>query len=94
MTKITRDEVLKIARMANIALYEHEIEPMIKKLDDVLTYAERVIEAARDGEESSQKQVNVLRPDQIITTDSVPLLAQAPEREENYFVVPKVLSNP
>ena len=44
MIKISRDEVLKIAEMTRVSLHENEIVPMIKHLEDVLSYAERVQE--------------------------------------------------
>lgn len=94
MAKITRDEVLKLARISNIALDEQEVDAVVVQLEQVLTYAERVIEIADAGnpEPLSQPQ-NIFRPDRVIPTPTEPLLAQAPEREERYFVVPKILEN-
>lgn len=91
MTKISRQEVLNIARMSRIALPEQEIEPMITQLEQVLSYAERVTQVATNIEEPSTKNVNVVRDDQIVPQHPEPILAQAPEREGNYFVVPMIL---
>ncbi len=93
MTKISRKEVLKIASMSAIALREEEIEPMIAQLEQVLSYAERVTQVATSVEEPSTKNINVMRDDLVIPQDPVPILAQAPEREGNYFVVPMILDN-
>lgn len=93
MTKISRQEVLNIARMSRIALPEHEIDPMIAHLEQVLTYAERVTQVASTMQEPSTKNVNVIRKDLSIAQNPAPILAQAPVREGNYFVVPMILDN-
>lgn len=91
--KLTREELLKIATRSAITLHEDEIESLRSQLETVLTYAARVKEVAHDVQEPSTKNVNVFREDEIIRTDCEPILAQAPEREENYFVVPVILEN-
>lgn len=91
MTKITKQELLKIAQSSAVKLYDNEIGLLVVQLDAVLTYAVRVKDIARDIEKSEDKSVNILREDVVIQTDYEPILAQAPEREENYFVVPMIL---
>jgi aspartyl-tRNA(Asn)/glutamyl-tRNA(Gln) amidotransferase subunit C len=93
MTKITKDELLKVAQMSKLRLQEKEIPSLIKQIEDLLTYAERVKEIAKDIELPSNKNVNVMREDVVIATDPEPILARAPEREEDYFVVPKVIES-
>lgn len=91
MTKITKQELLKIAQSSAVKLYDNEVEPLIGQLDAVLTYAVRVKDIARDIEIPADKNVNVLREDMVTQTSNELILAQAPEREENYFVVPMIL---
>ena len=93
MTKITKQELLKISQISQLRLYEDEINPLIKQIQDVLSYAERVQEVIGDAEIASNKNVNVLRQDVIVRTDSEPILQQAPEREQDFFVVPKIIEN-
>ena len=93
MIKISRQEVLDIARISNLELRSDEVEPLMKQLEQVLSYAERVQEVAADIQEPSSKAVNVFREDVINRSDPEPLLAQAPEREGNYFVVPIILES-
>ncbi len=93
MTKISRQEVLKIAYMSRIALRENEVNPLIAQLEQVLSYAERVTEVAISMKEPSTKQVNVFRADLVVSQNPEPILAQAPEKEGNYFVVPVILDN-
>jgi aspartyl-tRNA(Asn)/glutamyl-tRNA(Gln) amidotransferase subunit C len=91
MTKISRQEVLKIAHMSRIALRKDEINPLIEQLECVLTYAERVKQVATHLKEPAIKQINVFRDDLVVPQDPEPILMQAPEREGNYFVVPVIL---
>jgi aspartyl-tRNA(Asn)/glutamyl-tRNA(Gln) amidotransferase subunit C len=91
MIKISREEVLHIASLSRIDLSEEEIPELIKNLEEALTYAARVQEIAAGLEETSSKNVNVLREDVVRSTDPAPILANAPKREENYIVVPVVL---
>lgn len=93
MAKITRQELLKIAQISCVELHEDEINPTLQQLENVLNYAQRVKEIAVDVEEPSSKAVNVFRADVAIKTDPEPILQLAPDREEDFFVVPKILDN-
>lgn len=93
MTNISRDEVLHIARISRISLHEDEIEALMQQLQGVLDYAQRVVKAGADSEEPSTKNINVFREDLVVSIDPEPILAQAPEREGFYFVVPVILDN-
>lgn len=93
MTKITKEEVLKIASMSKIEIQDSEIDSIISNLTDVLSYAEKVVEIGEDVEVPSNKNVNVFREDVRVKTESEPILNQAPDGEDNFFVVPKILEN-
>lgn len=92
--KISKEEVIKIANISKIALKEEEIEPLVKQLEDVLSYAQCVKKVADElVDQPSNKNVNFLREDVIVRTDAQTVLSQAPEREGDFFVVPKILDN-
>lgn len=93
MALVTKEEVLKIARLSYLDIHEDELESLVKQLQGVLTYAERVQKAAEFAEEPSNRNVNVFREDMVVKTDPAPILAQAPEREEDFFVVPVVIES-
>lgn len=92
MPKITREELLKIARLSHMSIAEHEIEALLSDIDNVLTYAARVGEVKVDVEEEAPL-TNVFREDVVTPTDSQPLLVGAPERIHDYFVVPMILES-
>lgn len=93
MTKITKEEALRIARMSQLEILPEEVDELVANLEQVLSYAVRVQEIATEVQEPSIKNVNVFREDMVRVTDSAPYLAQAPEREEDFFVVPRVIKN-
>ncbi len=90
---ITKEEVEKIARLSNIELSESEIINAQKHLEAVLSYAARVQDIAQDVDIAILKNENIEREDIIIKTDSQTILAQAPEREGDFFVVPAIIEN-
>lgn len=89
MAKITKEEILKIAEMTRVSIQEHEMDSILAQFNSVLTYAERVVEIAKEVDIQREKNINCMRPDIVIPTDSTKILAQAPQSEDNYFVVPK-----
>jgi len=94
VANITKQELLHLAQLSRISLHENELEPLVKDIDAVLTYAARVKEIAADVQEVAiYKNVNVFREDQVKPTDPEPLLAQAPAREHNFFVVPVIIES-
>jgi len=90
MAIISKEEVLKIAQISNITVHENEIEPLTKELEDVLAYAVRVTQVAGDVADSVGL-MNINREDVAITIDVQKILALAPDRVEDYFVVPIIL---
>ena len=88
---ITKEEVEKIARLSHIELSEEETIAAMKHLDAVLSYAARVQEIAKDVDVPSLKNSNIEREDIVIPTDAQTILAQAPEREADFFVVPVII---
>jgi len=89
---ISREEVLKIAHISRLSLQEHEIEPIVKQLNEVLAYAQCVQDLASELEDQpSNKNVNVMRSDVVQPSPAEAVLACAPEKEEHYFVVPRII---
>lgn len=93
MTKVTKEEIKKIAELTKVSFSENELNGIMQQFNDVIGYAERVVQIASQAEAVSVKNVNVDRADQVIPTDSTTILAQAPDSADNYFIVPKFLDN-
>ena len=91
MTKISKEDIRNLAIMTKLYISEDELETMQHRLEDVLDYAQRVQLIAKDIEIPSEKNVNHDREDIILQGSVADILAQAPQQEDNYFVVPKII---
>lgn len=94
--KVSREEILHIAKLANLEIAENEIEESIENLENILNYANVVNEAPVDGLDisiGSNEKKNVFRKDEVKTfEDNEALLQNAPSKEQNMFKIPKVIN--
>ena len=93
---ITREDVLHLATLSNMSLNEDEIEPLIKKLDDIVGYISQLDELNTDNVEPTYQcfdMENVWRDDEIeeFEANREDLLALTAESEDHQIKVPKVL---
>jgi aspartyl-tRNA(Asn)/glutamyl-tRNA(Gln) amidotransferase subunit C len=93
--KLSREEVLHIARLARVALTDEEITRMSEQLSDLLEHFEVLQKVDTSGVPPTAQSIDlqsVMRADEVIP--SLPpddILANAPRREEDYFRVRPVL---
>ena len=89
---ISRDEVLHVARLARLALTDEEVERLGAQLNAILEAVGKVAELDLEGVEPTAhplELVNVWAEDE--PRSSLPVeeaLANAPEREQDFFKVP------
>lgn len=92
---LTREEVLKIAKLSRIELTEKEVEKFQKELSAILEYVEELKQVDVDGvEEVAQVTglVNVQRDDKAVETENrEEILSQAPEIKDGYYKVKAIL---
>ena len=93
--KVSEEEILHIAKLANLKLEKDEIPEYIRNLQDILNYANIVNNANVENLDISIgaiENVNVFRKDEVKKfEDNKALLQNAPEKEDNMFRVPKVI---
>lgn len=93
--EVSPEEILHIAKLANLKLKEEEIPEYIKNLQDILNFANIVNKAPIEGLETSIGAIdnfNVFRKDEIKGfEDNKALLENAPEKEDNMFKIPQVI---
>ncbi len=93
--KVERQELLHIAKLANLTIKEEEIENYLVNLQDILNYANIVNKADVDGLKetiAANENYNVFRKDEIVKfEDTESLLQNAPDAELHMFKIPKVL---
>jgi aspartyl-tRNA(Asn)/glutamyl-tRNA(Gln) amidotransferase subunit C len=87
--------VARIARLARIAVPEDELRPLADELSHIMTWIEQLNEVETEGVPpmtSVAAMKLAWREDRV--TDGgrgEDVLANAPERDDGYFVVPKVV---
>jgi aspartyl-tRNA(Asn)/glutamyl-tRNA(Gln) amidotransferase subunit C len=93
--KLTREEVLHIARLARIALTEEEITRLSGQLSNLLENFQVLQEVNTDNVPPTSQSVelrSVMREDVILPSLSPDdVLSNAPRREDEYFRVRAVL---
>ncbi|MFM9089142.1 MAG: Asp-tRNA(Asn)/Glu-tRNA(Gln) amidotransferase subunit GatC [Cyanobium sp.] len=97
MSRITADDVRKVAELARLALPEEKIATYTGQLERILDYVahlEAVDTTDIPPTTRAVEVVNVTRADQISPTPvREELLNLAPQREGNFFRVPKILAD-
>jgi aspartyl-tRNA(Asn)/glutamyl-tRNA(Gln) amidotransferase subunit C len=96
--KITREDVLKVAALANLELSDAEVDSYRGQIDDILTYIDKLnavdtanvqpltqVVAATEGD-------SALRDDVVVRADVISeVLAGAPDPDGPFFRVPRVI---
>ena len=92
---LTREEVLHVAKLARLSLRPEEIETFTRQLNDVLGYVAKLQEVDTKGVPPLAHVIplsNAFREDEVQTgLEREGSLANAPERTEGAFVVPRVI---
>ena len=96
MTRITSQDVLKVAKLARLELGVEEVELYTSQLEKILGYIEELEKVETTNVPPTTRAVevvNVVREDFVVKTQiREELLEQAPNREGNFYRVPKILS--
>ena len=92
---ISKEEVEHVAKLARLEISEAEGEAFSRQLSSILTYVEQLKAIETTGIEPTMtalEQTNVFREDRVRA--SLPIehaLANAPDAEDGYFRVPRIL---
>ncbi len=94
--KITKEEVEKLAHLARLEFNEEEKEKMVEDMDKILGFVEKINELDLEGVKPlvyMSEEENILRKDEIkqeVTKEEA--LKNAPDKDTDYFKVPKVVT--
>jgi aspartyl-tRNA(Asn)/glutamyl-tRNA(Gln) amidotransferase subunit C len=92
---LSRETVLKVARLARLRLTEAEVDDYAAKLGSILGYVEQLNEVNTDDIEPMVHAVelaNVFRDDVVTPSLSQKdALANAPKSDGKFFLVPQIL---
>ena len=94
--KVSKEEILHIANLAQLTLEEDEIEKYMLHLQDILNFANIVNNAPVDGLDitiGANEAKNIFRKDEIKRFEDVDsLLENAPTQDQHMFKLRKVLN--
>lgn len=97
MSKITPDEVRRIAELANIGLTEPEVKQMTDELRQIVGFIEQLQSVDTKGVLPTNQVTGLVdgwRPDEVRSEFSrEELLANAPVQQDGFFKVKRVLDN-
>ena len=96
MTKITKEEVKKVAKLARLELNENEINNHAEQLEKILDYITQLEKIDTDDVPCTTRAIevtNVFRKDEKKNFENTEeLLELGPSREEQFFKVPKIIN--
>ena len=96
MTKITKEEVKKVAHLARLELNENEINNHVEQLEKILEYIKQLEKIDTDEVPCTTRAIeviNVFRKDERKDSDCTQeLLELGPSREDKYYKVPKIIN--
>ena len=98
MTRITSDDVRKVAKLCRLEIPDEDIEKYSNQLEGILEYIaqlEKIDTANVPPTTRAVEVVNVFREDTVVPSSidvRDKILDLAPERDGEFFRVPKILS--
>ena len=96
MTKITKEEVKKVAHLARLELNEDEINYHAEQLEKILDYIKQLEKIDTNDVPCTTRAIeviNVLRKDEKKSFDCIEeILELGPSKQDKYFKVPKIIN--
>ena len=96
MTKITKEEVKKVAHLARLELNEEEINNHMEQLEKILEYIKQLESIDTNNVPATTRAIevtNIFRKDEKKNSDCTEeLLELGPSKEGKYFKVPKIIN--
>ena len=96
MQNISKDEIIHIAKLANLNLSEEEINKYRDNMQEILEFANTINEVNTEGLNETigtNNNQNVFRKDEVVEFKNRELLLKnAPSQDEGMFRIPKVLN--
>ena len=93
--KIDKNTTIKIAKLARLKVKDNEITELSNQLSSIMDWVELLNEVNTDNIEPlnnvSMAKLPLRKDEQSYVDQSNEVLSNAPEKLENYFVVPKVV---
>ncbi|MDC0302938.1 Asp-tRNA(Asn)/Glu-tRNA(Gln) amidotransferase subunit GatC [bacterium] len=97
MSRISADDVRKVAQLARLNLPDDKIATYTEQLESILGYVSQLEQVDTTGVPETTRAVEVTNVTRNDGVDPTPvreeILNQAPQREGDFFRVPKILAD-
>ena len=97
MSRISADDVRKVAKLARLNLPDDKIATYTGQLESILGYVSQLEQVDTTGVPETTRAVEVTNVTRQDGVDPTPvreeILNQAPQREGDFFRVPKILTD-
>jgi aspartyl-tRNA(Asn)/glutamyl-tRNA(Gln) amidotransferase subunit C len=91
------DQVRKVAHLARLQLSPEEEQQLPAQLNSILDYFEQLSELDTENVEPTTRAIdvsNIMRPDTLESFEDLEaIMGCAPDAEEDYFKVPKIMED-
>ncbi len=96
MAKLSKDDVLKLAKLARLKLSDDEVAAFQGEISEILGYVEMLKDVDVSGLKPTYQVTgltNVTRPDEVkdYGADQLALLKNAPKTEKSYIKVKRMI---
>jgi aspartyl-tRNA(Asn)/glutamyl-tRNA(Gln) amidotransferase subunit C len=88
---VSKEELIKIAHLSSLKLSDDEAVLFSDQIKTILDYADQLRNVPLSKKVDPVHNTNVFRDDVIKKSKSDDILSLAPEEENKFFVVPKIL---
>jgi aspartyl-tRNA(Asn)/glutamyl-tRNA(Gln) amidotransferase subunit C len=89
--KITRDEARRIADLAHLAFDDAALDRMAGEMTKILTYIDQLAEVELEARGGEAEACPTPFRDDVIASQPADPARNAPQWDNGYFVVPKVI---
>jgi aspartyl-tRNA(Asn)/glutamyl-tRNA(Gln) amidotransferase subunit C len=93
--EVTREDVLRCAQLTHLSLGEDEIEPLAQAMTQILSHAQSLDRLDLEGVEPCTHGLDLVLPRRADEPrpglTQAQALANAPQADQGYFLVPKVM---
>lgn len=88
---MTPEDIKNLAHLARIEVSDAEIASFGAEMESILGYVDQINQFEISETDQQFAQVNQVRPDVAQSFDGVSLLDQAPDSQDGFYKVPKIL---
>ena len=91
MSTFNKQELMHIAHLSALKLEEQEVDLFVQQIQQILSYMNQLQQVNIVQQTGHVRNINIFRDDVVVTSDAHAVLAQAPQVDDAFIAVPKIL---